>query len=439
MAFWGGRSVVAALCALVAILSVSPAQAQTQAPVEEEVVDPGIKLGRLRLRPRLSLSYAFDSNIFLRDDPASETGPGPTPGHRLHIAPGLSLSSAPDSPVMLSFGGGADYRQYLSNSSSIKGLSDFAATADLDVTLNPRGDVTFSFLNNFRRTTAAPTVELPTPFNRDYNRLGVKVGISPGGKALTFDLYYYFNVDHFENFGFGSASARSLDNMAHDIILRGRWKFLPKTAVTLDVMGTIWRWDAAAFANPNLFRAYLGIIGNFTTKLSGTARLGYGNSFHSSGESFNSVVGDLDVAYAFLPSLGAHLTYARDFGPSAWGNYFASHQVGLALNTLLWRRLMGNIGATYMRLGFSGNPNPTILGGAGATLLVPSAVRADNVLGLSAGLNLRTVNWLSFQLNYAFNARNSNNGLYFSAAAGTLTERFGFAQHTVNIGTTISY
>lgn len=406
------------------------ASAQPTPPPE----DPGVKLGRLRLQPRFSVSYAFDSNVFLRDD--SESGPGPTSAQRIQIAPGLSLTTAPDSPVQMSFGGGVEWRQYLSDNVNVSGLNALSALADLAVTFNANGDVLFSILDNFRRTTMAPTLELPLPLNRDYNRVGARIGIQPGGKALTFDLFYYFSVDHYENFGFGAANAQSLDNVSHDISFRMRWKFLPKTAFTFDASAIIWRWDTAAFAQPNLFRTYVGLVGNLTPRFTATARLGYGNSIHSVGDSFNSVVGDLELAYQLAVATAVRFNYVRDFAPTTWGNYFATHQVSAGVDTTLWQRLSASAQLTYMRVGFSGNPNATLLGGAGATLLSSDA-RGDNMFSAAVSVNARLIKtYLMLGVSYGVNLRTSNSGIVYGTGS---TDSFNFVQHVFSANVSSSY
>jgi hypothetical protein len=405
------------------------------APAQAQVDDTGVRVGRLRIHPRMALSYSFDSNVFLRED---GEGPGPTSASRLHIQPGVSLSTAPGSPVYLSFGVGADYQLYLSDDSNLKNLSDAAVTVDLDATFNPEGAVTFSILDYFRRTVAAPTLELPRPFNRDLNKAGAKVGIAPGGKALTFDLYYFFTLDHFENYGFGSSAAQSLDNKSHDVILRSRWKFLPKTAFVSEIIGSFWRWEAQAFNNADLLRIYAGVVGNFTPRLTVSARLGYGNSFHGSGPSFNSVVGDLEVGYLLVDSVNARLNYARDFYPAYWGNFFDNHRVGLGIDAIFWRKLLLSAGVAYNRLGFGANPDPALLGGGGATL-TSTDVRADNFVSANLNVTFAIQRWLRVLVGYLLEHRTSNVGLRFTGPRGTVVDGFGYLRHVLTVGMSGTY
>lgn len=411
---------------LFTLLLAGPALAQ-----EVEIKEPGIKVGRLRIRPGLGLDYAFDSNLFLRDD---GEGPGPRAAHRLHIIPSISLTSAPEAPVDFSLGLSANYNLYLSSDASIRNLSDAAVNANLSATFNPRGDVSFSIIEEFRRTTAAPTVELPQPFNRNTNRVGAKLGINPGGRALIFELFYFYLYDSYENFGFGSGTAQSLDNQQHQIKLRSRWKFLPKTAFVAEVSGNLWRWDQEAFNNANIFRISAGLVGNLTARLTLTARLGYGHSFHSNGPSFNSAFGEVEAEYRFLRSLTARLGYARDFLPSAYGNYFDDHKIYLNVEANLWRRLRLDLRFTYFRVAFAENPDPSILAGGGVTLISEDA-RRDNIYQLQLGARFLVWRWLSAQLRYQLGVRTSNNGLqYTDPQGGSFVDRFNYLQHIVTIG-----
>jgi hypothetical protein len=225
--------------------------------------------------------------------------------------------------------------------------------------------------------------------------------------------------------------------MVHEILFRARWKFLPKTAFIGEIQGQFFRWDSAAFNNSNPFHVYLGIVGNFTAKLSLTARLGYGNSFHANGPNFNSVVGNVELAYQFADSGTARLQYARDFIPGTWGNYFDNHRVEAGVEATLWRRFTLRGGVGYMRLGFASNPDAALLGGAGATL-TSTDTRADNLVTTTVGGSILIKRWLSLLASYALEYRTSNNAVLYPSL-GRPAEGFGYARHLVTVGVTASY
>jgi hypothetical protein len=420
---------VATLLALAS--ATAHAQTATVAGGDEE---PGIKYGRLRIRPSIGLQYAFDSNVFLKD---SEDVPGPTSASRLHVLPALVLTTAPGAPVALSFGVGFDYNLYLSGDPELRALDAWAITSDLMATFFPDGPVSFSLLNNFRRTVNAPTVELPNPLNRDTNKAGIRIGIAPGGKALSFELYYYFTLDHFENYTFGNGL--SLDSKAHELYFRWNWRFLPKTAFIGEIQTIFLRWDVASFNNANELRGYVGIIGNLTAKLTATARAGYGNSFHDNGPSFNSVVADLELAYLLREQTTLKFQYARDYFPAYWGNYFDNHRVTLSLDSLLFRRFAPGVTFTYYRLNFGANPDPALLSGANVQLLSPDN-RADDQLSAQVRARVALKRWLALDFSYAIDWRHSNNGLRITSPTGVVSvDHFGFVRHLVNIGLSGAY
>jgi hypothetical protein len=158
---------------------------------------------------------------------------------------------------------------------------------------------------------------------------------TPGGGLLDWRLGYrflgtFFEVDEFDG----------LTNLQHTIRTRGRWRFLPRTALIYDAsLGFVDYPKAGAQLSSHPLRAQLGVNGLVTPSFGLLAMAGWGASFYTSDSQaevhdFDSVIGQLELRWFLTPnpstdpeaatlalsSLSAGFT--RDFHDSFLGSYF---------------------------------------------------------------------------------------------------------------------
>ncbi|WP_437275687.1 hypothetical protein WME90_31160 [Sorangium sp. So ce375] len=315
----------------------------------------GIRTGDLELHPGVAAEFGYDSNFFRRDedDDAGLNDVGPVGSLRLRITPSFSLSTlshqrqevTPDAPppdVEFRAGIAATYDEFFPVSGSEVGkdrLSEqrnIGGLLDARLTILPRRPWSGILDASLGRTIASSDLGISNQsFRRVHADAGAELVWTPGGGLLDWRLGYrflgtFFEVDEFNG----------LTNLQHTIRTRGRWRFLPRTALIYDAsLGFVDYPNPGAQLSSHPLRAQLGINGLVTPSFGLLAMAGWGASFYTSDSQaevhdFDSVIGQLELKWFLTPnpstdpeaatlalsSLSAGFT--RDFHDSFLGSYF---------------------------------------------------------------------------------------------------------------------
>ena len=127
--------------------------------------------------------------------------------------------------------------------------------------------------------SAQPSNDPNFNYNRFTARFGGGVTWAPGGGMFDWRLGYEYGLIYFEDQEF-----RDLSNNAHTINTRGRWRFLPRTAVLYDGSVAFLRYNrqpSRGQLNSDPVRARIGLNGLVTRQLALLAMVGWGSSFYS--------------------------------------------------------------------------------------------------------------------------------------------------------------
>lgn len=381
---------------------VRPAQAQvvlSESPAGYTVPGGrGIALGdQLVLHPGIGLEYRYDSNVFFFNS-------NPVSASMLRALASLDLATRPtqrggDRPHTLDFRvhAGADYREYLTGDDRIRVHRGFGIQASLLATLFPGRPFMVDVFDEFVRTAQPPYAFNPYNYDRDVNLAGVRLRYRPGGGRLSVDLSYIFGLDFFE-----VRQLRDFDVLYHLFELRSSWKFLPKTAVFVDVRQGIYSYQNPGVAmHPDSLplRVSTGLMGLITAKLTTTLWIGYGNGFYKTGPSPGGVIGAAEVRWQ--PTILTNLTlgYEHDFQNSLLGSYFDLDKVHLAAQQLLWR-FTANLRFTYEHINFNGI--------TAQTALVPVGTRTDNYFAINFKLDYPLRDWLIASAGYDLQVNSSS-------------------------------
>lgn len=316
----------------------------------------GIRAGDLELHPGIAAEFGYDSNFFRRaeEDQASPDDIGPVGSLRLRITPSFSLSTlsqqrhevTPDAPppdVEFRAGIAATYDEFFPVSGSERGqerLSEqrnVGGALDANLTILPRRPWSAILDASVGRTIASSDIGISNQsFRRVHADAGAELVWTPGGGLLDWRLGYrfmgtFFEVDEYD----------SLTNMQHVLRTRGRWRFLPSTALIYDAsLGFVDYPNPGAQHASHPLRAQLGINGLVTSSFGLLAMAGWGASFYTPNgdgdvvHDFDSVIGQLELKWFLTPnpstdpaaatlalsSLSAGFT--RDFHDSFLGTYF---------------------------------------------------------------------------------------------------------------------
>jgi hypothetical protein len=170
----------------------------------------------------------------------------------------------------------------------------------------------------------------PPGFQRSTFRAGGALIWRPGGGLLEWSLGYDFTYVLFEDPEFATFSS-----VANNVSLRGRWLFLPRTALLYSgEYGSLFYPNGAEIKPPGApLSSQLGLNGLVTNHFGITAMTGWKTIFFSRDDEFDSVVGSLELTWYPLPrpdlapdAAGVGLSsigvgYRRDARASYIGNY----------------------------------------------------------------------------------------------------------------------
>ncbi len=339
------------LCTLLAASAVSAVAfhtAEAEAQVQPWLADrrftegKGIEVGDFELHPGIAAEFGYDSNYFQRADDEDPIG-----SLRLRITPSFSVATlgarrrgedAPPPIVAFRAGIYATYDEFFPVQGSQAGKDAMAENrnvggrVDFNLDFAP-GRVVFGGIHGgLTRNIQPSNVGIQSDsFNRLLPDGGAEIGFAPGGGM--FDWRFGFN---FYGAFFESSDFTNLNNYNYEATTRGRWRFLPRSALTFDGRFSFIDYpDEFAKTDSHPMRARLGYNGLITNSFALLVMGGWGASFYTPTpqEDFDSFIGQAEVKWLITPSpstdpAAASLSlsslaagFVRDFADSYIGTY----------------------------------------------------------------------------------------------------------------------
>jgi len=338
----------------------------------------GVRVGNLELHPGIAGEVGYDSNYFLRapsEDPLS--------AYRLRVTPSITLSTL--SPQRIERGNGPPVKQslmfragaYVSYNELIatdsKHQSEFSEQRHLDVgsdlllNIFPVGRVGGDgYVNFVRQGQPSNDPNTENAFDRDSVRAGAGITWRPGGGLFDWRLGYEFLYNYFEKSSFSY-----LNNFQNQVNMRGRWRFLPRTALLYNGSYTWVHYpNPSAQNNGAIANTNIGINGLITTRLSLLAMVGWAGTFYDlkpgqSPQQFDSptaqaelkwfIAGGADVMNPGSAPVGlsyASIGYLRDVSNSYLGNFYQRDRGYLGLSYMLGGVFLTSLTAGIANLRF---------------------------------------------------------------------------------------
>ncbi len=405
------RLLFACTASAITILS-SSASAQVWLQDRAATQGEGIRSGDIELHPGIGAELGYDSNFF--------QAPANTPGYPvvgtavMRVTPSFSVSTltanraAGAEPPKVTFRAGAAlaYEEYLTNTAALQRNRDFGVIGDMALAIAPGRPLGFNLLDNFNRTAQPFLVADGTAgLNRDENRVaGEFVYTRPGG-LLDWRLGYAFNNVYFED-----PTVSYLNDVKHEIYTRGRWKFLPRTALVYDGSAQFIRYSGNVLPNSSPLRSRIGLAGLVGDRISVMAMIGWGASFYDTSRApvgqFDSVIGQAEVRYFFggtAPEAGQQATttmssfavgFTRDFVNNFFTAFYEQDRGYVSLSGLLAQRFYLSLQAGFSAIRYS----PMLDTQGGATTLSTGAGQGaftDTRADASLYGEYRLTNWLA--------------------------------------------
>lgn len=366
----------------------------------------GIKMGPGRLKLGVELETRFDSQ--------AGTGAYTTvdsPGDLLGVGRGVFQLDAKGQNTTVNLAGGLDWNQYLGLvARGTRGLSFLGADLAGGVYVNPSGKVGLDLTTRLHRSDRVTNPVFGLGVLGLTNENQARVRFRPGGGAIELGASYRFTADIYARqalpndprapSGLCSADpscnpdlAAAYNTLGHRVGVDAKWRFLPKTGLTLeaDYGRNDYTWGSEFTTNVGArpIRALAGFGTLLTTRLSFALRAGYqGMIFVNDAlPMLHSWLGQAELGYRLTETFQLKGGFDRSFTPVGGAHvYYVDNRIYGELSTQL-SRLVLTARTSVDLIGYGG--------GARSDLALTGQLRAD----------LHATNWLRFMLGAGGSAR----------------------------------
>jgi hypothetical protein len=369
------------------------------APSAAAAEDNGFKVGEGRLHPFLDIEGRYDTNVKFSPSSASSEG-----DLILHFKPGFELN-VPGQAATVDLKAEGDWAQYTGiQDSSLRDLSHLFGDATLSLGVNRSGAVGLELSDSFRRSDRSPSLSIGSAVVSNFNDLGLKIPIRPGGGALIIGVGGDWQLETFEPFIAGapalcpdaSCDPGKVSSFAYNNFTAGldaRWKFLPRTALVLDA-----NYLFHIPFNPNVsvsvsgLKTMAGLAGLVSTHVATTIKAGYGDTFGSAGVSYRTYLANAEIEYLTQGVAGVRAGYIHTWAadPGTALALYGIHRAYLDARVFLAGRLTIHAlaGADYLSYVLS----------SGSTVLLHVEPSAD----------FEVAKWIYISAGYAFTSRGAD-------------------------------
>lgn len=389
---------------LAVVLFSGTAHAQFVAPMRYNE-GPGIKLSEgLVFHPGISVEGRYDSNVFHASGGAKGAGYLRFIAH-LHLATlsAQRLEDGEDKNYKPNFSfrvsAAAAYREYLNGGDPVRDRRGLEVDAGLELLAFPQGVFSFGVRGYYVRSE--PSFLVTDTIGRNSIRGEIPLVLTPGGGRLQFQLQYAINADLFEDDRFSIGN-----KYFHEASLLAKWRLLPKTAIYLLVVQQFYLYydDGGLPTRVNQdsmpLRASLGFRGLITPRFFVMLEAGYGNGFYDEFESYNMIIGQVQLGYYIGPTSEIKLGFKHDFHDYFLSNYYTQERVYLTYNHMFFNRLIAHASVAYMFRNYDGfNPQYPLSGTTRIEDVKNHVVKTD------LGIDYRILDWLFVGVGYNLELR----------------------------------
>jgi hypothetical protein len=273
----------------------------------------GIRVGNLELHPGVAAELGYDSNYFQRSGEDEE----PTiAAYRLRLTPSISLSTLggrrlglnPGPPPAFTFRASAyaSYNELFAADSDYSEEVSDQRHVDVGVSLNavvaPQRPFSLDFIGEYQRVgEASNDPDTQFAFDRGTARGGAGLTWRPGGGLFDWRVGYDVVYNYFE-----SDNYELLENVQQTLSTRGRWRFLPRTALAYDGSYTFVRYmldDPFLPQNGDILRSRIGLTGLITNRLAFLGMIGWLATFYPGvPENADTPIGQAELKYFIMAS-----------------------------------------------------------------------------------------------------------------------------------------
>ncbi len=333
-------------------------------------------------------------------------------------------------------------------------------------TVNRGGMFSFALRDDFVFSNDPAFLAPGSTFMSVNNRLNAGLGFRPGGGTLQFKLSGQFGIQKFIDLpavlpdtalvrnvlGAGSpVNVFDLDNINGRLALRADWRFLPKTGVYGELSAGAHVFPFRPIlqdGGPPLqfpVRGAVGVMGQFTSKISGLAEIGYANPIVLQGVGstvnfdslfFLGLVGQAEARWQITGSTYLAGGVVRRVQPTPLYQHLTNTRAYLMFTQSLFQKLVFRVNTGISGLQFG--RDLTQQGTANDPLLIiGQSSRVDGHFDLMADISYYLFDWWSFGVTNDFDVRLTN-----ASATNTstgVTTNYSFVRNETMLLTSLHY
>jgi hypothetical protein len=377
----------------------------------------GIQLSEgVLLHTGIGVEAGYDTNVFYA--PASPPVGPPIGSSIVRVMPFAELTNATRTgPVSrdLSYDlrAGLQYRYYGSNDPNVmKFRSAWMPNAGLSLSTGGGQQFGFGVADVFARTEDAPyQTQLGTvnnPLTHNNNQASIEGRWAPGGGRLTSLLRYTNMIDVYDS------PYTYANDVVNTLTLDVAWKWLPKTAIFLDVQqGYTAYFNNATTTDPVTgatipaksssfpFTATAGLRGLLTAKTSALVSLGYTNGFYSTGAStggwLGSTTAKVELTVQLTQLSRAIVGFQHAFANAVISSFSYNETAYASYIQQIAGRLALDLSGRYQYISYQGTFVDAMENG-----------RVDNTVLVGASLDYFLRNWAYLGVGYSLLDNRSN-------------------------------
>lgn len=367
----------------------------------------GVKAGEGRVHPYFQLESRFDSAAVMVK-PAASNNYSISGDLLLHFKPGLKLES-PSPNFFVGLNGGLDYVLYTGAiEPGTRTASNLQGEADLVLGFNRGGQFSVDIGDHVVRSDRVGTPVVSVGVLSVYNDARIAASYRPSGGALQIEPSYHFTSEFFSANGnqvmipgcqagdptCDASEVKGLNYLNHNFGLNARWRFLPKTAVTVDSVFGMRSYVNGGGTPINTLKANLGLVGLLSTHFSTMLKLGWGRDFTA--KSFSTLLAHAELGYLLSETGQLRVGYLRNFEPIAGGSLvsYGDDRAYLDARFLVAGKLTLHGAGAMDFLGYRKEHG--------------DAMRSDTKLSVDLGADYEFKNWLSLGAGFVATAQSSD-------------------------------
>jgi hypothetical protein len=353
----------ACLAVLPALLWTGTASAQGWLADRRYAEGEGIRTGDLELHPGIGGEVGYDSNWFLRSHTQGANvvnGPPNTPVRDaavFRITPSFYVSTlgpqrienggvGPPQQRFITFRGGVSATGRFFIGEEMGRQHNVGINSDARVDFNQGRPIGFGVFGGYNRLIQPQVLSDPNlSFNRNDLRVGGEIIAIPGGGTLDIRGAYQVMAALFEE-----SNGVPYSSLTHEIAVKNRWRFRPRTALFSDTGIRFINYPNAQRAQNYLndstpLRTRFGLTGLISDRFGALLAVGYGATFFKnpaavSSPQYDSINAQAEGTFYLGQGAGADepgkatlllstvsLGFVRDFQTSLLANFYNSNKV----------------------------------------------------------------------------------------------------------------